>query len=232
MMWVAQSLTGLSALLLGLMWAIRSHLGRGWPITSPTDAAAAIGSMVVLWLALSPILLGMDDRGPVGTAISLGLLTYGLVGFPDGPVTEITASTSSVISDALTLCGGSLLALAAATSITQVIYSSLVQHGASVISHHQQYDSRSELLVRLALVCLAVGLAIDTWWLQEIGLGSESDAQQAGIAIAWMVYFVALRLRANPRWRGWPWASFVTVGFLCTLPILLDVSWLDAPLSI
>jgi hypothetical protein len=82
------------------------------------------------------------------------------------------------------------------------------------------------------LVCLAIGLAIDTWWLQEIGLGNENDAQQAGIAIAWMIYFVALRLRTNSRWRGWPWAAVITAGFLCTLPILLDVSWLDASISL
>ena len=82
------------------------------------------------------------------------------------------------------------------------------------------------------LVCLAVSLAIETWGLQKIGLGTNGDAQQAGIAIAWMVYFVALRLRSSPRWRGWPWASVLLVGFACSLPILIDVPWLAMPLPV
>ena len=88
------------------------------------------------------------------------------------------------------------------------------------------------MLVRIALLCLAVGLAIDTWWLQKVGLGTKNDAQQAGVAIAWMVYFIAVRLRASPRWRGWPWVSILIVGFVCTLPILMDVPWLGNSLPI
>jgi hypothetical protein len=93
-------------------------------------------------------------------------------------------------------------------------------------------ERATAILVRVALLCLAVTLAIDTWWLQMVGLGNKSDAQQAGIAIAWMVYFVALRLRASPRWRGWPWAMILIGGFVCTLPILLDVPWLESQLPI
>jgi hypothetical protein len=93
-------------------------------------------------------------------------------------------------------------------------------------------EKASEIIVRGALLCLAAGLAIDTWWLQKVGLGSSNDAQQAGIAVAWMVYFVALRMRAHPRWRGWPWAAVLTVGFICVLPILMNVPWLEDTLPI
>jgi hypothetical protein len=86
--------------------------------------------------------------------------------------------------------------------------------------------------VRGALLCLALSLAVDTWWLQKVGLGNANDAQQAGIALAWMVYFVALRLRANPLWRGWPWAAILSIGFLCVLPILIDAPWLEKTLII
>jgi hypothetical protein len=79
---------------------------------------------------------------------------------------------------------------------------------------------------------LAFSLAIDTWWLQKVGLGNANDAQQAGIALAWMVFFVALRLRAHPRWRGWPWAAILTVGFICVLPILINAPWLEKTLPI
>ena len=61
---------------------------------------------------------------------------------------------------------------------------------------------------------------------------NANDAQQAGIALAWMVYFGALRLRANPRWRGWPWAAILSIGFLCVLPILIDAPWLEKTLPI
>jgi hypothetical protein len=86
--------------------------------------------------------------------------------------------------------------------------------------------------VRGALFCLAASLAIDTWWLQKVGLGNINDAQQAGIAVTWMVYFIAIRLRTQPDWKGWPWTALVTVGFACTLPILLNVPWLELTLAL
>jgi hypothetical protein len=90
----------------------------------------------------------------------------------------------------------------------------------------------SEALVRGALLCLALSLAVDTWWLQKVGLGNEHDAQPAGIALAWMIYFFALRLTAYPRWRGWPWAAILSIGFLCVLPILINAPWLEMTLPI
>jgi hypothetical protein len=86
--------------------------------------------------------------------------------------------------------------------------------------------------VRGALFCLAVSLAIDTWWLQKVGLGNVNDAQQAGIAVAWMVYFVAIRLRSHSDWKGWPWTAILAVGFCCTLPILLNMPWLETTLPL
>ena len=125
-----------------------------------------------------------------------------------------------------------MLAMAAASGLAHVIRTWRSPFTAGAGDAEQGSEEASEILVRTALLCLAIGLAIDTWWLQKVGLGNENDAQQAGIAIAWMIYFVALRLRSSPRWRGWPWASILTVGFICTLPILMDVPWLDHTLPI
>jgi hypothetical protein len=138
-----------------------------------------------------------------------------------------------VLSDALNACAASLLALAAAISLTNTVlawHRPAPQGGQSAVAGAE--ERTSEILVRVTLVCLAASLAIDTWWLQKVGLGGGGDAQQAGIAIAWMVFFVALRLRTSSRWRGWPWASLLAVGFVCTLPILLNVPWLDNTLPI
>jgi hypothetical protein len=138
-----------------------------------------------------------------------------------------------VLSDALNLGAGGFLALAAATGLTAIVRARLADP--RQVGEHAlpgEHDARSETYVRMALLFLAVSLAVDTWWLQEIGLGQTSEVQQAGIAIVWMVYFVALRLRSSPRWRGWPWASVLVAGFVCALPILIDVHWLTLPLSI
>jgi hypothetical protein len=158
--------------------------------------------------------------------IALGLLAYALSQFPQGPVTRALTSKASLLSDALYACAGGLLALAAAMGLAYVV------HGRRPSPAEIKSGEASEVLVRTALLCLAVGLAIDTWWLQKVGLGNENDAQQAGIAIAWMIYFFGLRLRSSPRWRGWPWASMLAVGFICTLPILMNVPWLDNTLPI
>ena len=61
---------------------------------------------------------------------------------------------------------------------------------------------------------------------------SQGSFQQAGIAVAWIVYFAAVRLRGSARWRGWPWVSVLVVGFACTLPLLLAAPWLDDALPI
>jgi hypothetical protein len=148
-------------------------------------------------------------------------------------VTLPLRSSATLFSGGLNVVGASLLGLAAAYSLTAVWNARQSRRVRCATQECAgQRDRASEALVRVALLCLAVGLAIDTWWLQEVGLGREGDAQQAGIAIAWVVYFIALRLRTSTRWRGWPWASILTVGFFCTLPILLDAAWLDNALPI
>jgi hypothetical protein len=223
--WTGQILSVVSTVLLWAGLLGRASRGHGWPLVSPADAAAAI-ALLLLSVHLVWSLFVREQRAELATAlIALVLLSFGLSRFPDGPVTLPLASKASLASDALNLFGGSLLALSAATGLTYIVRSRRVpEPGAS--------EQAGEMLVRAALVCLAVSLAIDTWWLQKIGLGNEGDVQQAGIAIAWMVYFVALRLRASSRWRGWPWASILVVGFACTLPILLDVPWLGSKLPI
>jgi hypothetical protein len=141
----------------------------------------------------------------------------------------------------LNLGGGAFLALASAASLSNMLLPrrELPRRDRAPAAGTNAHEATardtnlaSEAFVRLALLCLASSLAIDTWWLQKIGLGNVNDAQQAGIAITWMVYFVAIRLRAQPNWRGWPWTAIVTVGFGCTLPILLNVPWLEAPLPL
>jgi hypothetical protein len=148
------------------------------------------------------------------------------------PVAQPPPSTGVRVSTLLNVCGGSLLALAAAFSLTHLVTRWMApQEGQS--SAPAAIDDRvSEALVRGALICMALSLAIDTWWLQKVGLGNANDAQQAGLAIAWIVYFVALRLRIHPHWREWPWATVLMVGFLCTLPILINAPWLESTLPL
>jgi hypothetical protein len=172
------------------------------------------------------------ETGLFVTIVALALLTHALSQFPQGPVTSTFTSRASLLSDTLYAGGGSLLAMAAATGLAYIVRTWRPPFAADPGDVAQGPEEASEMLVRTALLCLAIGLAIDTWWLQKVGLGNENDAQQAGIAIAWMIYFIALRLRSSPRWRGWPWASILTVGFICTLPILMDVPWLDNTLPI
>jgi hypothetical protein len=226
---------GTLSLCIGLLGrAIRGH---GWPFVSPADAAAGIALLMLLiywvWDLFSP----QDGTGFTVSVIGLVLLSYSLTQYPGAPLTERIASTGTLLGSSLNLLGGGLLALAAAISLAGMMR---VLH---VLRSPDQSESRgetrgefrdrgSETLVRGALFCLAVSLAIDTWWLQKVGLGSRNDAQQAGIAIAWMIYFGALRLRTLPRWRGWPWAAILAVGFFCVLPILLNVPWLENTLRI
>ncbi|MBN1642286.1 MAG: hypothetical protein JXA09_13710 [Anaerolineae bacterium] len=231
--WVACGLSTLSTLLLWTGLVSRARAGHGWPIVTVADAAAAIALCMLLvhsaWSLLAPRL----NAGLAATSLSLLLLSYGLSQFPRAPVTLPMQSKASLLSGGLNVVGASLLGLAAAYSLTSVLSAyNARRSGRSAWDSAEQRDRASEALVRIALLCLAVGLAVDTWWLQEVGLGREGDAQQAGIAIGWVVYFVALRLRTSARWRGWPWASILTVGFFCILPILLDVAWLGNALPI
>ena len=227
--WIA-GLTGrllalMSAMLLGAATLSRAFQGRGWPFVSSADTVSGIALLTLLvylgWRILSP----KFDDGPAVTGMALLLLSFGLGGNPAVLATLPLKPVGALLSHSANLLGGSLLALAAAFGLTNLV---LAGRGHP---RHADQDA-TEVLVRAALLCLAIGLAIDTWWLQEVGLGSTQDAQQAGIAIAWMIYFVALRLRASPRWQGWPWTAILMVGFVCTLPILIDAPWLELTLPI
>jgi hypothetical protein len=196
---------------------------------TPADSALGIALLLLLVHTVWSLFAHSKNTALTVSIIALALLSYGLSQYPQGPLTEPLTPTISLVSKALNLSGGSLLALAAAQSVA-LLLDNAQRH--TMLADHRREEQASEILVRTALLFLAASLAIDTWWLQKVGLGTENDVQQAGIAISWIVHFVALRLRTSPRWRGWPWASILLVGFICTLPILLDVSWLESKLPI
>lgn len=225
--WLAgQILLAIGTVMLWIALLSRAVNGHGWPFVSPADGATGIALLALLIHLFWGLSSGNWEAGYAVGAIALVLLSYGLAGQPQGLTTTYIRQEGVLLSSALSLCGGSLLAVASATSLSRQLRA--LWFGPSGGSSHEM----SETLVRGALLCLALNLAIDTWWLQKVGLGNENDAQQAGIAIAWMIYFVALRLRASPRWRGWPWTAVLAVGFVCTLPILINVPWLESTLPI
>lgn len=213
-----------------LLWiGLISHIAKrqGWPFTSSADLAIGI-ALLTLSIYLGCSIAWRDIKsGFAVTAIALLLLGYGLGQQPAMPVTQPPPSTGVRVSTLLNVFGGSLLALAAAFSLTHLATRWMAQQEGRQPSSATNDDRVSEALVRGALICVALSLAIDTWWLQRVGLGNANDAQQAGLAIAWIVYFVALRLRTHPHWREWPWATVLTVGFVCTLPILINAPWLE-----
>jgi hypothetical protein len=230
---VGQVLAVASVLLLWSGVLDRALEGHGWPFVSPGDTAAAI-AMVMMTLYLAWVLATRErGAGLAVTAIALALLSYGIGSGSGISVTGPATSAGTLLSASFNLLGASCLALAAAISLTNLARAYLKPRLSSQARSTPVADSpASEVLVRGALFCLAVSLAIDTWWLQEVGLGSGNDAQQAGTAIAWVIYFGALRLRSSPRWRGWPWAAILTVGFACVLPILIKAQWLENTLPI
>ena len=222
--------TGTLMLWIGLMSNITK--GQGWPFVSPADLAIGI-ALLTLTIYLGCSLAWRDVRsGFAVTAIAILLLGYGLGQQPTTPVAQPLPSTGVRVSTLLNVCGGSLLALAAAFSLTDLVIRWIESQQGQQSSPAAIDDRVSEALVRGALICMALSLAIDTWWLQKVGLGNANDAQQAGLAIAWIVYFVALRLRIHPHWREWPWATVLTVGFLCTLPILINAPWIENTLPL
>jgi hypothetical protein len=230
---VGESLSLVSTVLLGAGIVTRALNGHGWPIITAADAAGGIALLALLFRAVRARLSQSSDAGLATTSVALLLLSYSVARLPRAPVTVPFTPIGSVLSDALDLGAGGFLALATAFSLAAVVHARLADPQAVAAgASRQEDDPASEVFVRAALLCLAGSLAVDTWWLQKVGLGRTGEVQQAGIAVVWMVYFVALRLRSNPRWRGWPWASVVAVGFVCALPILLDVPWLDLPLPI
>lgn len=258
-------LTLISTALLWMGLVGRVVQDKEWPLVSSADLAAGIALIMLLLYSLWKLSSHELETGLGVTALALVLLSYGLgqqslpLYVQPAPVASTLPSTGALLGTLLKLCGGSLLALAAAISVTPLIDGWLSRHTcsepvyggyrrfvhelvqspdcSSVQAAHgpdEQADLQqvSETLVRAALLCLALSLALDTWWLQKVGLGNAKDAQQAGIALAWMVYFIAVRLRANPRWRGWPWAAILSIGFACILPILIDAPWLEKTLPI
>jgi len=230
---VGESLVVVSTVLLGSGVVSRALRGHGWPIVSAADAAAGMAVLVLLLQTVWVLTSRRDGPGLAAASIALLLLSYGLARVPVAPVVVPFRPVVSILSEALNLAGGALLALAAAFSLAAFLSARLA--GLVPIATRASLrgdDPASEMMVRAALLCLAVSLAVDTWWLQKVELGRAGEAQQAGIAIVWMVYFVALRLRSSPRWRGWPWASVLLVGFACALPILIDVPWLALPLPV
>jgi hypothetical protein len=252
-------LTLISTVLLWIGLISRAARGYGWPFASSADSAAGIALLMLLTYSIWKLFTDDLETGFAVTAIALILFSYGF-GQQHLPLfNQSRPSTGIIVGLLLKLCGGSLLALAAAISITPLMnkwLSSRSRSQSAYASHdpsggfgpeniqdapfqaarlhpeRPDLQHASEVLVRGALLCLAFSLAIDTWWLQKVGLGNTHDAQQAGIALAWMVYFGALRLRAHPRWRGWPWAAILSIGFICVLPILIDAPWLEQTLPI
>jgi hypothetical protein len=228
----AQLLLAASTVLLWINLVFRFVRGRGWPLNSPADLAGGIALILLtLYLGWSTAVRRRQAIWFV-TLIALALLTYVLVKQPPtGMSTQPLPSPGVRAGTVLNLIGGALLALAAAASLTIPVQGP-AQSAQALDPTSVANDRASEAFVRIALFCLAMRLAIDTWWLQKVGLGNVNDAQQAGIAVAWMVYFGALRLRAQPDWKGWPWTAVVSVGFFCTLPILLNVPWLETTLAL
>jgi len=225
----AHVLLGLSTILLWTSLAVRITRGHGWPFSSPADLATGIALLMLFFYICWSLATRQRAAGLFVSAIALVLLSYALIRQPLTLSTQPFPSTGIRLGTGLNVAGGALLALAAATSLSTLAGQPTAQ--APGLSR-AAYDQASEVFVRGALFCLAVSLAIDTWWLQKVGLGNINDAQQAGIAVTWMVYFVAIRLRSQPDWKGWPWTALVTIGFVCTLPILLNVPWLEATLSL
>jgi hypothetical protein len=230
---VAGALVLISVLLQWGGMLSRALVGHGWPVVSTADRASAIGLLLLtLYLVWRQSARGTDP-GPVVAAIALLLLSYGLGHYLEGMLTEPVPSLGVLIESLLNALGGSLLALAAACSVASWLpRKSGGPPETKQVPLEEKSTDESDRLVRGALLCLALGLAIDTWWLQKVGLGAIDDAQQAGIAVSWMVYFIALRLRSSPYWRGWPWTAMLVAGFVCTLPMLVQVSWLGTSLPL
>jgi hypothetical protein len=222
--------TGTLILWIGLI----NHVTKvqGWPFTLPADLAVGI-ALLTLSIYLGCSVAWRDIRsGFAVTAIALLLLGYGLGQQPTTLIAQPPPPTGVRLSTLLNMLGGSLLALAAALSLTHLVSLWIALQEGQRSSRTTIDDRASETLVRGALICMAFSLAIDTWWLQEVGLGNANDAQQAGLAVAWIVYFAALRLRIHPHWREWPWATVLAVGFVCTLPILINAPWLENTLPV
>jgi len=229
---VADVFVAISALLLWSGAVSRAFVGHGWPFVSPADRASAIGLLLLPIYLVWRQIARRAESGLAVAAVALLLLSYGLGHYAQAPLTEPVPPPGVLVESLLNTLGGSLLALAAASSVAGWLPRNSSGLTAKQARSAETGTDGSEKLVRGALLCLALSLAIDTWWLQKVGLGAIDDAQQAGLAVSWVVYFVALRLRSSPQWRGWPWTAMLVAGFVCTLPMLIQVSWLGTPLPL
>lgn len=230
----AAGLSGQVSMTLGVMLlvaslTVRAIRGHGWPLISSADTAAGIAIVMLLVYLVWASWSGEYGPGLVVAALSLILLTWATVAQFQS-ATRPWRVESTLISGMLNMVGGACLGLAAAVGLYDLGRRGLQTrlsrwHWATVSAN------AGELSVRAALLFLAVALALDVWWGQKLDLGVTRNAQQAGTAIAWMVYFVAVRLRSHLFWRGWAWSAVLVIGFVCILPILLNVSWLETTLT-
>lgn len=227
-----QLLIGLGVLFLGAGILTRALKGHGWPFVSWTDVAAGT-ALLMLFFYLGWVMISKSPSvGFTIVVLALVLLSFGLAQQAKAPVTIPFRPVKARLSLLSTMCGAACLALAAALGASDLARGLLENRLPGWRWMTQKTSAgASEAFVRWALFFLAIGLAIDVWWVQKLDLGMTGSAQQAGIAIAWVIYFIAVRFYSHPRWRGWPWATFLIVGFICVLPILLNVPWLEKTLS-
>ena len=220
-------------LLLGAGVLIRSLRGHGWPLVSWQDTATGIALLALCFYLVWSLLAREYGAGLIIAVIALFLLAFGLAQQIKAPVTTPWRPIDAKMSMFFSMCGGAFLALAASIGVGGLGQSLLgARFGNWPWPSSKSQTHTSEAFVRWALFFLAAGLAIDVWWVQKLDLGMADNAQQAGIAISWMIYFIAVRFHSHPRWRGWPWSAILVVGFICVLPILLNVSWLEKPFPI
>jgi hypothetical protein len=230
---IGQLLIAIGVLFLSAGLLIRAQKGQGWPFVSWADTASGIALLMLVlylgWVSLSRA----PSVGFSAAVLALFLLFFGLAQQVTAPVTVPFRPIEARLGALCIMCGGAFLALSAALGASSLARSLLERRFAAWRWVDLQTSTRaSEAFVRWALFFLAIGLAIDVWWVQKLELGMAGSAQQAGIAIAWVIYFLAVRFHSHPRWRGWPWATIMIVGFVCVLPILLNVSWLENTLSL
>ena len=115
-----QVLSAVGTVLLWTGLVSRAIKGRGWPIVTPADMAMAIALLLLLLHTLWSLVSSRPETGLAVTLVTVALLTYALSQFPQGPVTSML-SKASMFSDLLYACGGSLLAMAAAASLTYAL---------------------------------------------------------------------------------------------------------------
>ncbi|MBN1933596.1 MAG: hypothetical protein JW934_02965 [Anaerolineae bacterium] len=226
-----QLLIAASVLFLVIGLTLRALQGHGWPFVSWTDTAAGIAILMLLIYLVWSIAAHTPSTGGIVALIALGLILLDVSQQTTAPVTLSIRQLNVVISNSATIWGGAFLGLSAATGLSGLARRALkARFGQGAWISAQLAARWGEIWVRCGLFFLAASLAVDVWWVQQLDLSLTNNAQQAGIAVAWMIYFVALRLKNQPRWQGWPWDTIQVIGFACTLPILLDVPWLNQSL--